>query len=577
LLELEAPRARLFSALRDMPVGRSPPGPSRFEPVIPGMVNTLEQGRESHRRRAWDDAYRSLSLADQASPLEVEDLELLATSAYLTGRELDFHKVLDRAHRAHRQAGDGVRAARCAFWLGLSLFLRGETAQARGWFARARRLVERHPCVEQGYLLLPVAEQHLAKGNGKAARSTAADAAEMGDHFGDADLSACAHHLEGRALIRQGKLQAGLALLDEAMLSVIAGELAPIMTGLIYCSVIDACQEVYAFSRAREWTAALTRWCEQQPQMVAFTGACLVHRAEVMQLSGAWPEAMAEASRACERFSRGIDRNPPAAAFYRQAELHRLRGEFAAAEEAYRTAGRSGWEPQPGLALLRMAQGRIDIAGAAIRRVVSAASAQLPRAKLLPAQIEIMLARGEIREARSAARELEEVAENTDTDVLRAMAAQARGAVELAEGNARAALVPLRRAFEAWRQIEVPYEAARSRVLMALACRSLGDDEAGELELGAARAVFERLGAAPDLVRLESMGKRATSAPGHGLTGRELQVLRLIAAGKTNKTIATELFLSERTIDRHVSNILTKLNVPSRAAATAYSYDHKLL
>jgi DNA-binding CsgD family transcriptional regulator len=541
------------------------------------MVDRLKQGRESYRRRAWGDAYQSLSLTDQATPLGVEDLELLATSAYLTGRDLDFHRFLDRAHHAHQKAGDRVRAARCAFWLGLSLFLRGEPAQASGWLARAQRLVEGHDCVEQGYLLLPVAEQHLAQGSGNAAHATAAGVAEIGDRFGDADLIACARHVQGRALIQQGQVQDGLGLLDEAMLAVIAGELSPIMTGLIYCSVIEACQQVFALSRAREWTSALARWCEQQRELVAFTGTCLVYRAEIMLFHGDWPDAMAEACRACERFSQGVDRNPPAAAFYQRAELHRLRGEFAAAEEAYRSASRFGCEPQPGLALLRMAQGRTDAACAAIRRVLSAATDRLQRAKLLPAHIEIMLAIGDTQEARNACREFEEIAGEFATDVLRAMAAHARGAVALAEGDARAALGPLRRAFEVWRHVEAPYEAARVRVLIGLACRSLADDEAGGLEISAARAVFERLGAAPELARLDSFGNRATSAHRHGLTSRELQVLRLIAAGKTNKAIATELFLSERTIDRHVSNILTKLNVPSRAAATAYAYAHKLL
>jgi DNA-binding CsgD family transcriptional regulator len=320
----------------------------------------------------------------------------------------------------------------------------------------------------------------------------------------------------------------------------------------------------------------MTRWCEQQPEMVAFTGTCLVNRAEIMQFRGAWPDAMAEVRRACERPSEGAQPTPPAAAFYRRAEIHRLRGEFAAAEEAYRDANQSGCEPQPGLALLRMAQGRTETASAAIRRVLGAATDRLDRARLLPAHIEIMLAAGDIREARSACRDLDEIAKKFGSDVLRAMAAQAHGAVDLADGAARAALGPLRRSLELWQQVEAPYESARVRVLMGLACRSLGDDEAGELEFGAARAVFERLGAAPELARLDSLAKRATSTQRQRLTARELQVLRLIAAGKTNKAIAAELFLSERTIDRHVTNILTKLDVPSRAAATAYAYERKI-
>lgn len=544
---------------------------------IEGMLDQLKQGRESYQRRAWGDAYQALAVADQTTPLGIDDLELLATSAYLIGRDRDFHEFLDRAYHAHVQAGAPPGAARCAFWLGLTLLLRGDTGHATAWLARARRVIEGCDCVEHGYLQLPAAEQHLAEGNCEAAHTATAGAVEIGDRFRDPDLTALARHLQGRVLIQEGRVRAGLALLDDAMLAVVGGELSPIVTGLVYCSVIEACQEVFALSRAHEWTSALNRWCEQQPEMVAFTGTCLVHRAEIMQFHGAWADALAEACRACERSFRGVIPEPPATAFYRQAEIRRLRGEFAAAEEAYRSASRLGGEPQPGLALLRLAQGRTDAACAAIRRVVTAESNPLLRARLLPAHIEIMLVAGEIQEARNASRELEEIAEKFDADVVRAMAAQTRGAVDLAEGDAQAALGPLRRAFEMWRQVDAPYEAARVRVLMGLACRSLGDDDTGALELGAARGIFERLGAAPALAHLDALGESAASTQRHGLTGRELQVLRLIAAGKTNKAIATELFLSERTIDRHVSNIFGKLNVASRAAATAYAYDHKLL
>jgi DNA-binding CsgD family transcriptional regulator len=310
--------------------------------------------------------------------------------------------------------------------------------------------------------------------------------------------------------------------------------------------------------------------------MLAFTGVCRVHRAEIMQLRGAWQEAIEEAGRACER-AQGVSRQTAAAALYQQAEVHRLRGEFAAAEEAYRDASRGGLEPQPGLALLRLAQGRSDAAVAAIRRALGATADPLQRTKLLPAYVEIALAAGDLEHARTACRELEEIAASLDTAVLGALAAHARGAVELAEGDAHAALGSLRRAFEAWQQIEAPYAAARMRELIGLACRALGDDDGGELELEAARAGFEQLGAAPDLARIESLIRGALAERPHGLTRRELQVLRLIAAGKTNKAIAAELFLSEKTVDRHVSNILTKLDVSSRVAATAYAYEHKLI
>ncbi len=543
------------------------------------MSGELAQGRQCYAASAWADAFALLSQADTDVPLGVADLELLATSAYLVGQDGVFQDALKRAHGAYLSAGETTCAARCAFWLGLSLLFMGETGRATGWLAGARRLIEREKvdCVEWGYLVLPTAEQLLGAEDYDAAYATAADAIEIGDRFGEADLISCARHLQGRALIGKGRVEEGLALLDEAMIAVTAGELSPLMTGLIYCSVIDACQQVYALARAWEWTSALTKWCEGQPQMVAFTGTCMVHRAEIMQLHGAWSDAIEEARRACARYSEGIEQQPPAAAFYQQAEVHRLRGEFTAADEAYRIASQRGYEPQPGLALLRMAQGRADAAAAAIRRVVSATTGQLQRTRLLPAYVEIMLAVGDIEDARGACHELAGIAENLDTAVLGAMASHARGAVELAEGDARAALGPLRSTFEAWQRVEAPYEAARVRVLMGMACRAFGDDEGAGLELDAARAVFERLGAAPDLARIDALTKGAPSGHRHGLTPRELQVLRLVAAGKTNKAIAAELFLSGKTVDRHVSNIFNKLDVPSRAAATAYAYQHKLI
>jgi DNA-binding CsgD family transcriptional regulator len=542
------------------------------------MVGELERGREHYGRRAWADAYRSLSLADQATPLGGEDLELLAMAAYLIGRDEDYLTALDRAHQAHLNAGEGLCAIRCAFWLGLRFLFRGETGRATGWLGRAQRLLEHeeHECAERGYMLLPIVEQQLAAGDLEAAFATAADAAAIGERCGDADLIACTRHDQGRIRIQQGQVEQGLALLDEVMVAVAAGELSPLMTGLMYCSVIEACQEVYALGRAREWTAALAEWCEAQPEMVAFTGTCLVHRAEIMQLRGAWQEAIEEAERARER-SEGVNQQAAAAAFYQQAEVHRLRGQFAAAEEAYRNASQCGLEPQPGLALLRLAQGRIDAAAAAIRRAVSATADRLQRTKLLPAQVEIALTAGDVEDARTACRELEEIAASFDGGALGAMAASARGAVELAEGDASAALGSLRRAFEVWQQLEAPYLGARARMVIGLACRALGDDEGAALELDAARAVFERLGAAPDLARIDSLTRGARSGRLHGLTPRELQVLRLVATGKTNRAIAAGLFVSEKTVDRHVSNILTKLDVPSRAAATAYAYRHKLI
>jgi DNA-binding CsgD family transcriptional regulator len=539
------------------------------------MPDHLRRGRACYERRTWRDAYEAFLCADSVRPLEAVDLERLATSAYLVGRDGEFLELLERLHRECVARDDLARAGRCAFWLALSLLLRGEPAHANAWIVRGQRLVERHDCVERGYLLLPVVEQHLRDGRLAAAHDGAASAAAIGERFHDSDLTAAARHAQGRALIEQGDVTRGLGRLDETMLSVVAGELSPIMTGLMYCSVIDACRQVYALGRAREWTLAFSRVCEQQPDMVTFTGTCLVHRAEILQFHGAWTAAMTEAEGACERAERAHRRHP-AAARYQQAEIHRLRGEFAQAEEGYRATSRLGFEPQPGLALLRMMQGRRDAACAAIQRLVSATVDRMQRARLLPAHIEIMLAAGCLDEARRTCAELEALAEAFDSDVLRATTRQSEGAIALAAGQAQAAIGPLREACDAWVRLEAPYESARVRVLLARACRALGDEETAALELETARATFERLGAAPELARLDGDDPAGALNRKHPLTVREREVLRLIASGHTNKAIAAALGLSERTIDRHVSNILGKLDVPSRTAATAYGYDHHL-
>jgi DNA-binding CsgD family transcriptional regulator len=538
-------------------------------------MNQLEHGRECYARRAWRDAYDALALADHAAPLDIEDLDRLASAAYLTGRALEFLQILERLYRIGVENGHGPRAARGAFWLALMFLLRGEIGRSNAWTARCQRLVDQHECVERGYLAVVVAEQQLREGQFDAAHTFGGQGVAIGETFRDADLIAAGRHAQGRALIRQGDVTAGLRYLDETMLAVVAGELFPIMAGHIYCSVIGTCRSIYALGRACEWTAAFSSMCEQEPQMVMFTGACLVHRAEIMQLHGAWPEALAEARRASERAER-LDRGSLGAAFYQQAEIHRLRGEFAHAEDAYRAASNLGFEPQPGLALLRLAQGRIDSACAAIRRLTGATRGPIRRAGILPAHFEIMLASGDFEEARRARDELQELAQALGTDVLRAVAALADGAIAIAQGHAHAALDSLRFAFSLWERLDAPYEAARVRVLIGYACSALGDEEVAALEHAAARAVFERLGALPELARLEEPCSWTRPVATNPLTARELHVLRLISTGRTNRQIAETLRLSERTIDRHVTNILTKLGVRSRTAATTYAYDHKL-
>jgi DNA-binding CsgD family transcriptional regulator len=553
----------------------------------PAPSDALARGRACYERHEWNDAYEALSLADRSTPLGTEDLDRLVWSAGLTGRDDEMLANSERLYHALLAAREELPAARGAFWLGFRLLARGDAGRASGWLSRAQRLVESQgsDCVEQGYLLLPAAQKHLNARAPAEAYDCAARAALIGERFGEADLVAFARNLQGRALVLEGRIERGLALLDETMVAAAGGELSPVVTGIIYCTAIVSCQRVFALDRAREWTAALSGWCEAHPQLGLFTGHCLVHRAEVMEMSGSWSEAVDEARRAVQRCVRDIEREAAGHGHYRQAEIYRLRGEFREAESAYREASRSGYEPQPGLALLRLAQGDIEAAASTSRRTVGATRDRLERTRFLPAHVEIMLRAGDLEEARSASRELAETASSVGTEVLAAIAAHARGAVELADGSPAAVLDPARRAFGIWQQLGAPYLAARLRVLVARACLALGDIEGAHLELECAHEVFARLGALPDVAAVEALrtqnpgaARSKAAGPCHpGLTERELQVLRLVASGMTNKAIARELSLSEKTVDRHVSNIFTKVDVSSRAAATAFAYERKLV
>jgi DNA-binding NarL/FixJ family response regulator len=536
----------------------------------------LDRGRAAYAAGAWRDAHAALTAAE---PLAPEDLEWLATAAYMLGRDDEYVGLLERAHRDHLRGGDRLRAARCAFWIAVNLELRGASAQGRGWIGRARRLVEREPeeCVETGYLQLHRMLDLTAAGDTDAALAAGAEAVAIGERFGDADLFALAAQDEGILLIEHGQVAEGLALLDEAMVAVTTGELSPIVNGFVYCGAIMGCRSAYEPGRAQEWTAALTRWCERQPDMVSFTGTCCLHRAEIMHLRGAWGEALDEAQRARERSERAHNAPSAAQALYRQGEVHRLRGEHDAAEAAYRAARDGGFEPQPGLALLRLAQGDGTAAAAAIRRMLAESEAPPARAGLLPAQVEIMLATGDAEAASEACRELESIAARWTGGLLAATAATARGAVQLTAGDARAALVALRRACQTWRTLDAPYEAARAGLLIAAACAALGDHDAAESELERAREAFLRLGAGPDVARVDVLRGRTRPAPPHGLTARELDVLRLVAAGSSNREIAVALVISEHTVARHVQNIFAKLGVSSRTAATAFAFAHDLV
>lgn len=449
--------------------------------------------------------------------------------------------------------------------------------------AAIRALLESGRAARAGYLLIPSAHQQLARGDGEAALAAAAAAIEVARACGDRDLLALACGLQARALLRGGKVKPGLALLDEVMESDAAarasgklGELSPLVRGAVTCGAIASCHEVYALGRALEWTSMLSAWCDGEPELVALSGVCLAHRVQMLSLTGAWSRALDEAHRAAETFASDGAAVARADAYYQAAEVHRFRGELVLAEAAYAKASRAGAETQPGLALLSLARGRGPAALAGLRRVLDATPEPLRRVRSLPALVEVLLSEGDLQAAEAACIELEHTAARFGTEVLWALADEARGARELAGKHPERASRRLRRAFETWRDLGAPHATARLQVLVGLACRAQGDEDGLELELTAARRAFERLGAAPDLARIDALRRGARPAARRGLTRRELEVLRLVAAGHTNQAIAERLRLSEAAIDSRVSHVFAKLGVPSRAAATAYAYAHEL-
>ena len=540
-------------------------------------ATALDRGRDAFHRKAWAGAADELTAAADESPLDVADIERLAIAAYLAGRDEDSAGAWEQAHLRHLDRGDPARAARCGFWLALALILRGETGRGGGWVARAQRLIEEGQLdgPERGFLMLPAGFSTLFQGGAAAAYAIFEQAATIGERFDERDLLALARHGLGQALILRGDTAAGMALLDELMTAITAGEVGPIPSGLICCAAIETCHHIFDLRRAQEWTASLSDWCAAQPELVPYRGQCLVHRSEIMQQSGQWPDAMQEAELACDRLSTPTVHPALGKAMYQLAELHRLRGQAAEAEAAYRQASESGHYPQPGLALLRVTQGRIDAAVAAIRSAAGEVTDRLDRARILSAYVDIMLAAADVPAARAAADELTLIGNDNGAPLLLAMAAHARGTVLLAEGNARAALEALGEAAKGWRGFQARYDGARTRVVVGLARRQLGDDDTAQLELDGARSVFVELGALPDVALLDRLAGSAREDS--GLSPRELEVLRLLATGRTNRAIADQLVLSERTVDRHVSNIFAKLGVSSRSAATAYAYENHLV
>ena len=544
----------------------------------------MTSGRDDRERPgsgpgSWAVAFERLVSTDAETGLDLDGLEQLAASAYLLGRVDESISAWERAQQRLAHDDDVARAARCAFWLGFVLLNNGELARGSGCVLRAQRMLDRAAadCVEQGYLDYLTSLRSAFHGEFGAAAAGFAAAAEVGDRFHDLELVALSRAGHGRCLIRGGQARKGLALMDEAMAIVLTAGVTPTSTGDLYCTVIEGCMEVLDVRRAQEWTEALDRWCGAQPDLVLYRGQCLVHRAQLKMFRGEWADALTDARLARERLSRPRALPARGAAWYVSADLHRMRGELAEAEVALAQAGRCGHPVQPGLAQLRLAQDRPEDAHSALCRALDAAGDDpVERSRLLAPLVETSLAVGDAAFARTVSDELTTVAERWESPVVAARALQAAGSVLLAEGEAERALSTLRRARASWVELEAPYESARSRLQMALAWRARGDEASASMDLAAARDELRRLGVAHE-VRTVAVGASSTRSTRDGLTTREVEVLRQLATGKSNRGIAAALFISERTVATHVSSILRKLAVPSRSAATSYAHRQHLL
>ncbi len=510
---------------------------------------------------------------NQRSP---EELEALADAAWLACRLDESFAVRQEAYAGYletRADGPASRAAWRLFW---DRLYNGEEVVALGWLRRARRHVSAIPeGVEHAYVALADSEMALNRGVLDEAHAQALAAIEIADRHGNQGLVGLGLMLQGRARIAQGKLDEGCASLDEAMTLVLSGRLDTYFTGAVYCTVIAVCRDVADMRRASEWTEAASAWCSSLPAVTPFHGICRIHRGEVLGLCGAWEEAEREIRAAAVELA-AFKPLSAADAYGALGELQRRRGDLVAAEDSFLRAHELGGDVQPGFALVRLAQGQAAVAAAALRTaLVDASDEGTARARLLAAQVEGALATGDRELAASASEELSAIAAALERPAIDAMAASARGAILLADGHAGAGIADLRAASTIWRDLGLPYEEAHARLLIGRAARALGDEERARLEIQAARATFARLGARLDARGAAELMAAPSARPG-GLTDREAEVLRLVAAGKSNRDIAETLVISEYTVARHVQNIFAKLGVSSRAAAAAFAVEHQL-
>ena len=540
----------------------------------PGDV--LAAARAASRERRWPDAVVAYRAVGSSPDLTADDHAARGDAAWWLGQVDDAIAAGSAAFSGYLSEGRTRPAAMAAVGVSVNYFLRGDAATGSGWVARAARLLADEPdCVEQGYLTYMLEVEGALDSPDRAAVVEAAwRVRELGRRHGDANLVAVSLLGEGRILLREGRVSDGMSLLDEAMTHVLAGEVLPDWAGNIYCHLMTACHELGDLRRARQWVEATTSWLATLPAAVLFTGICRVHRSQVLQETGHWTESEREAAQVCADLA-GIACLTAAEGHYQLGELARLRGNLAGAEGAYQQAHGLGRSPQPGFALLRLSQGRIEAARASVRTALLAETTnRLVRARLLAAEAEISLAAGDLDSAGAAVAELADIAEHYASPAFTAAARQWGGALLLASGDVTAAVPLLHEACRDWHDLQAPYDCARVRVLLADACRRLGDADGADLELATAAEVFTRLGAAANDAAVATL-RGVPPHPG-GLTDREREVLTCLAAGRTNRQIAEALVISEKTVARHVSNIFTKLGVGSRTAAAAWEHRHGL-
>jgi ATP/maltotriose-dependent transcriptional regulator MalT len=552
----------------------TPEGGPATPAVVSGGQVRLEAGREAYRRRDWTAAREGFLDARDQMLLGAEDLYALGDCFWWLGAHGEGLPILQEAYRAAEAEELPELAARIALDVAYTLSLRGEEAQASGWMRRAYRIAAELPAERplHGFLAYVEFEQALSGHDLDGAAARAERVSELGGRCEDRTLLALGALGRGRVLVRRGQVREGMPLLDEAMLAAVSDELPPDWAGNIYCHLMGACEEITDLRRAAEWTQVTAHWCEAMPDGAGpFMGICRVHRAHVLQLRGQWDAAEREARHVVEELI-DFDVAPVANAHYVLGELARQRGDRAAAEAAFREAHRLGRDPQPGLALLRMATDDPQIALTSLRAALAAVGDDpLTRARLLPGLVEVAVGAGAADDARAGAEELAVVAAACETTGAQGVAQHALGRVSLADGDAVGALAALRAALRCWQELGAVYETARVRDDLARAYELLGDAEAVGRERRAAAATRDELGVGEP--RTAPRGRPHLPA---GLTAREAEILQLVARGRTNQEIAAHLVLSVRTVERHLATVYQKLGVGGRSArAAAVSFAHR--